>query len=72
MIWVNHLIDLLYFIDIAISFRTTYYHNTTGDEILNAKDIAKNYILSFRFWIDLFSTIPFDLLIEGFVTSEFS
>ena len=40
----NHFIDLLYLIDIIISFRTTYVNPMTGDEIFDAKKISINYL----------------------------
>lgn len=55
-------IDLSFFIDIAINFRTTFISNKTGEEIYNPKLIAKRYILGGRFLIDFLSSIPFDKL----------
>ena len=55
----NHIIDVLFFFDIVISFRTSYVNQMTGDEIFNTKKIANNYMQG-RFWIDAASTIPFD------------
>jgi hypothetical protein len=59
------IIDFLFLIDILISFRTTYIHPISGDEIIESKLIAKNYIAG-RFWIDFFSTIPFEKFIIYF------
>lgn len=56
---VNTLIDILFALDIIISFRTTYQCQDTGTEIVSGLKIAKNYLLG-RFIIDLVSTIPFD------------
>ena len=58
------IIDFLFLIDILISFRTTYIHPISGDEIIESKLIAKNYIAG-RFWIDFFSTIPFEKFTFG-------
>ena len=58
----DNLIDFLFAIDIFVSFRTTYIHPISGDEIVEPKKIASNYI-SGRFWIDIFSTIPFEKFI---------
>lgn len=55
-------IDLSFFIDIAINFRTTFISNKTGEEIYNPKLIAKRYVLGGRFLIDFLSSIPFDKL----------
>jgi hypothetical protein len=59
--WVNNFIDLVFAIDIIISFRTTYVSSDTGAEEISGLKIAKNYIMG-RFLIDLLSTIPFDKL----------
>ena len=48
------LTTLIYLLDILIQFRTTYLDNF-GEEITHWKRIAKNYLLSFGFWIDLLS-----------------
>ena len=56
-------IDIMFGVDIVISFRTTYQDPYTGDEIYDSKKISKNYIMG-RFWVDLFSTIPFELFIH--------
>jgi hypothetical protein len=59
----DRLIDFAFGIDIMISFRTTFQNPYTGDEVYEPALIAKNYILG-RFWIDLFSTIPFEVLVH--------
>jgi hypothetical protein len=56
---INTFIDILFAIDIIISFRTTYQCPDTGNEIVEDLNIAINYFLG-RFIIDLVSTIPFD------------
>jgi hypothetical protein len=48
-----------------ISFRTTYQNPYTGDEVYDPYQIARNYVLG-RFWVDLFSTIPFEFLVFVF------
>lgn len=35
-------------------------NNSTGDEIWSPKLIAKNYLISFRFILDIISLLPFD------------
>ena len=56
---INGVVDVLFAIDILISFRTTYICTDTGAEIVEGCQIAKNYLLG-RFSIDLLATIPFD------------
>ena len=58
----NRFVDLVFFLDILVSFRTTFMDIRTGNEVLNSKLIAKNYLLN-RFWIDLLSMIPLDEMI---------
>ena len=62
---INHLIDLMFFIDILVSFKTTYVNKMTGDEITNKKQISINYLKG-SFWVDVVSTIPFDVIVEMF------
>lgn len=52
-------VDLVFFIDIFLSFRTTYIDTNTGEEIKDPKLVAKNYIYSW-FLMDLLATIPFN------------
>ena len=56
---INGLVDFCFFIDIIVTFRTTFVDQKTGDEVFDFWEIAKIY-LSGRFWIDLLSTVPLD------------
>ena len=58
---IDVLIDLIFFVDIIITFRTTFI-DFKGREILNPKKIAINY-LSGMFWIDLAATVPIDSIL---------
>lgn len=51
--------------DILISFRTTFQNPYTGDEETNGWVIFNNYFFG-RFWIDLFSTLPFEAIVQWF------
>jgi hypothetical protein len=55
-------IDLAFFVDLIINFRTTYISNKTGEEITDTWLIAKKYVIEGTFVIDLLSSIPFDKL----------
>lgn len=57
----NSLIDFLFLCDIIISFRTSVFHSRTGEEILEPKKIAVQYLKT-RFLVDLLATIPFDTI----------
>lgn len=61
----NGIIDGLFFVDIIISFRTTFINTKTGDEIWDPKLIAKKYVMGGRFWIDLLSSLPMDSFGSG-------
>ena len=50
------MIDVCFWFDILLTFRTTYKHPRTGDEITNPQQIAQNY-LSGTFLLDLISAI---------------
>jgi hypothetical protein len=59
---IESFIDLSFFIDIFLNFRTSYISTKTGEEIKDPKMIARKYIFGWRFWLDLLSSIPFDKL----------
>ena len=63
---VDALINLIFIIDVIINFRTTFIHKLTGEEIIEPKKIAYEYIKT-RFFIDLIASIPFDNVAEIFV-----
>lgn len=65
----NTIIDMLFGVDIFISFRTTFYHPITGDEIKDLKIIRNNYFKG-RFAIDFLSTVPFDNLLFMITQTE--
>ena len=64
----NSFIDIFFFIDIIVNFRTTYMNTKTAEEITAPQQIAMNYLKT-RFIIDFLATIPFDL-IGGFIFSS--
>ena len=59
----NNVIDFMFFVDIVMNFRTTYFNPRTGEEIIQKDLIKRNYLCG-QFIIDLFSTIPFDVIYE--------
>ena len=40
----NYIIDLFFFIDILVSFRTTYINERTGAEVRDVKMIGRHYL----------------------------
>jgi len=57
----NWIIDLAYFLDVVLCFRTSYINQMTGDEITTSREITKNYLTG-RFTVDFISVVPFDRL----------
>jgi hypothetical protein len=60
----DSIIDLCFLMDIVLNFRTAFLSPKTGVEIMNPKEIAKNYMRGGKFAIDLLATIPFDTIAE--------
>jgi hypothetical protein len=57
-------VDLVFFIDLFVNFRTTYINTENGEEIKDPKKVALKYFTG-RFILDLLSTVPFDKLAGG-------
>ncbi|PCI27194.1 hypothetical protein COB52_05170 [Candidatus Kaiserbacteria bacterium] len=64
--FLNTVIDLIFMCDIAVMFRTTYM-NKFGDEVVQPRMIACNYLTS-KFWLDFLSSVPMDLFGSGEAT----
>lgn len=60
IVTIDSMVDLFFVVDIIITFRTTYIDPISGEEVMDAKMIAKKYTSSFQFIIDLISTIPLE------------
>jgi hypothetical protein len=59
----GNLIDLIFFVDMIVSFRTTYVDNRTGLEVIDLKSLARYYFYG-QFTIDFLATVPFDTFAE--------
>ena len=59
----DSLIDFFFIIDIVFNFRTTVIHPRTGEELTSVYMIAKHYISSGKFFIDLLAALPIDVFI---------
>lgn len=57
----ERVIDVFFIVDIGLNFRTTYVNPKKNLEITNPKRIAKNYMNSVRFPIDILASIPFEV-----------
>ena len=64
MFGINTAIDILFAVDIALNFRTTYFNVRTGDEVFDTNKIATNYFVTGRFFIDLLASIPVDIVMQ--------
>ena len=60
----DRIVDIIFFIDICLTFRTAAIDRLTNILVTDSKVIARQY-LSAWFWIDLTSTIPFDEIVQA-------
>ncbi len=67
----NHIIDVIFAIDLIMHFRTTIINDVTGEEIVKPSQIAFTYLKG-RFIIDLLATIPFDTLFQNIIGANIS
>lgn len=65
----DYFIDVLFWIDIFINFRTIY-RDKTDTEVKDGKKIAINYVLYGRFSIDILASMPLDFITFFFSTSS--
>ena len=61
---IDRIIDVLFFLDVVLNFRTTFLNPTTGIIVKQPKRIAYNYIFKGRFVVDVLATIPFELIFQ--------
>lgn len=54
--------DLMFMLDLIMTFNVAIVENNTNKLILSRKRIAKHYLTGW-FWLDLAASIPFDLLL---------
>jgi hypothetical protein len=60
---IDLIVDLMFLLDIFISFRTTFV-SKEGEAVYDPMVIAKNYLKGW-FVIDAFSAMPYDLILFG-------
>lgn len=58
----EYFIDICFALDIFVAFRTTFINSKTGFEVVKGSEIALNYIVTGRFFVDLAASIPFEEL----------
>jgi heme/copper-type cytochrome/quinol oxidase subunit 4 len=59
MKYAGNIIDVLFFVDIIVNFRTSIFNPKTGEEVTNWHSLAMSYLKG-RFLIDFLATLPFD------------
>jgi hypothetical protein len=66
--WLNGIIDICFLTDIIVVFRTSVigYH---GEEVLDKRIIAHKYFRG-SFFLDFFSSVPFDTMAKPFLPSD--
>ena len=62
---INNVIDIMFLIDILLTFRKTYTDPFTGDEVFDLLRIRTNYFKG-NFTIDVLSTVPFEKVAKIF------
>ena len=63
---INQIIDIIFVIDIVVSFNTSYFDQKASQFSMSRKAIAWNYIKTW-FVIDLVAVLPFEFLIKNYV-----
>ena len=58
MLAFDAIVDFIFIIDIILTFRTTFFDPTIGEEVYDPHRIAKRYIGGGRFFIDFLSSVP--------------
>ena len=61
---VNYIVDAFFLFDIIFNFRTTYINLKTGFEVFESKILAKTYLMQSRFYTDLLSVLPFEIVYD--------
>ncbi|KAF6262699.1 hypothetical protein COO60DRAFT_586187 [Scenedesmus sp. NREL 46B-D3] len=62
--WFEGMIDLFFYIDLALNFFTAYEDSLTGDIITDHRAIARRYLKGW-FAIDVLATFPVDYIVRG-------
>lgn len=65
---IDIIVDIFFVLDIILVFRTSIF-DETGEEVLNRKKIARNYLKG-KFTVDVLSAIPFDKVALFFLDAK--
>lgn len=63
---IEYFIDFCFAVDIMLSFRTSYLDHS-GDEVVEARKIAKHYGCSYKFPLDFVSVIPIESILVSYI-----
>lgn len=61
---VDTIIEYIFVLDIVLNFIQSFQHPETLDEIIDLKEIAKNYMFRGWFFIDVVAVLPFEQFID--------
>lgn len=67
---INWLITGIFAVDILVNLRTSYIDGREGELVQDGKRMAVTYLKSFRFTVDLLSTIPFPNLFASVASNK--
>ena len=59
---IDRFIDVAFFFDIFVNFRTIYKDQRTDEEVKNWKKIGARYLFQGRFLIDILASMPLEVL----------
>ena len=62
IILINSFVNVVFAMDVLISFRFTYIEGKTGDEIADSRRIAKHYVVSGAILVDILAALPIEMM----------
>ena len=66
---INRIIDVIFIIDIIVSFNTSYFNKEKNNFTTDRKKIAKNYLKTW-FFIDFIAVIDFEFIFKLFMKKD--
>jgi hypothetical protein len=64
--YIDYIIDVFFFMDIVVNFRTIYIDTKTDLPVTDGKKIAFNYLFKGRFLIDFVASLPTEEIYQLF------
>lgn len=62
---VDRMCDAIFMLDILLTFNLGVYDETMTIMEADRRVLARNYVGSYKFWLDVVSTIPYDLIVNS-------